>query len=196
MSEQERALWNRRYQAQVAGEPELRSRVESGDEALGWLSELSAEIPATGRALDVAAGLGRVAHWAARRGLEVTAADISDVALRRSAEAARALGLALHTVEIDLETEPLPRGPWQWISCFRYLQRSLFPALCGELAPGGVLVCEIATVRNLERHARPSARFLLEEGELVRQVEPLRVVYSREGWVGDHCLARVLARRP
>jgi tellurite methyltransferase len=80
------------------------------------------------------------------------------------------------------------------ITCFHYLQRSLFPVLCQALAPGGLLICEIATRRNLERHARPSARFLLDEGELVKLVAPLEIVQSEEGWFDDRALARVVAR--
>ncbi len=64
-----------------------------------------------------------------------------------------------------------------------------------RLAPGGVLACEIATVQNLERHAKPSRRFLLELGELPRLCAPLEVVHYTEGWQGDRCLARILARR-
>ena len=64
------------------------------------------------------------------------------------------------------------------------------------LAPGGVLVCEISTVRNLERHPRPSRRFLLECGELRRLVASLEVLHEHEGWVDDRAVARVIARRP
>jgi hypothetical protein len=51
-------------------------------------------------------------------------------------------------------------------------------------------------MRNLERHARPSARFLVEPNELLRLVAPLEIVAYREGWLDDRSLARVLARRP
>ena len=59
---------------------------------------------------------------------------------------------------LDLTTDRGPAGPWKLISCFAYLQRDLFPALIQALAPDGFLVVEIATVRNLERNARPSRR--------------------------------------
>jgi hypothetical protein len=81
------------------------------------------------------------------------------------------------------------------ITCFHYLDRSLFAAFPEVLATGGWLVCEIATLRNLERHARPSRRFLLEENELFELVGPLEIVYRDEGWHEDRAVARVLARK-
>ena len=91
--------------------------------------------------------------------------------------------------------DTLPEGPFDVITCFHYLQRDLFPKLGARLTPGGLLIVEIATRRNLERHAKPSARFLLEEGELPRLLEPLELAHYQEGWIGDHALARAVARR-
>lgn len=185
MAEQDRERWDRTWRE--------ASDTEAGPPT--WLVDLDAELPRAGRALDVASGAGRLAlHWAAR-GLETLAVDISVEGLRRAhADAARA-GLTLQTRALDLEWQALPDGPFAAISCFHYLQRDLFPKLVERLAPGGVLVCEIATVRNLERQAKPSRRFLLESNELLRLCAPLEVVYYREGWQEDRCDARILARR-
>ena len=185
MSDEDRERWDRRH---AAGS---HSEVPTGL----WLDELGALIPAQGRALDVATGSGRIGLWLAARGLEVTAVDISAVGLARCQVTASRLGLRMHMRHVDLEEEPLPRGPWQVVTCFHYLQRALFPVLRDALAPGGLLICEIATRRNLERHARPSARFLLEEGELAELVAPLDIVHGEEGWFDDRALARVVARR-
>jgi hypothetical protein len=59
-----------------------------------------------------------------------------------------------------------------------------------------VLLAQVATRRNLERHAKPSARFLLETNELLGLVAPLEVEVFREGWLDDRCVARVLASKP
>jgi cyclopropane fatty-acyl-phospholipid synthase-like methyltransferase len=143
----------------------------------------------------VAAGIGRVALWLARRGLDVKAVDVSPVALERLRSRAAAEGLSIGTRALDLASEPLPAGPWDLITCFHYLHRELFPEMAARLATGGLLVVEIATERNLERHASPSRRFLLREGELRGLLEPLEVVYFREGWFEDHAQARAIARR-
>ena len=77
-------------------------------------------------------------------------------------------------------------GPGSWYT-------SVIPHL---LVPGGWLVCELPTRKNLERHARPSARWLLDEGELARLVMGLEIVRLEEGWsaAGRH-EARVVARK-
>lgn len=186
MAEDDRARWDRRWAEQT------HEHTTPPD----WIGELESEFPKERRALDVACGAGRAALWLARRGFRVTAVDISPVGLARVEEVACAEGLRVETQALDLEREPLPEGPWDLISCIAYLQRDLFPAFRDRLAPNGLLVCGNATLRNLERHDRPPARFLLGENELLRLCAPLRIVYYREGWVGDHAVARVVARKP
>ena len=185
MSEEDRERWDATYRAGGHRDPP----------APEWLAALDGELPRAGRALDVASGTGRLARFWAARGLDTLAVDVSPEGLRLAREAAAREGLALETRVLDLEREPLPDGPFAAISCFHYLQRDLFPALAARLAPGGVLACEIATVRNLERNPKPSARFLLQPNELLALCRPLEVVFYEEGWRDDHSLARLLARR-
>lgn len=186
MSEGDRERWDRRW----------ASGAHAGLEPPAWLDEVADLLPESGRALDVAAGAGRIALWLAARGFETTAVDVSPVALERLSRAAVERGLAVATCALDLETAPLPEGRFAVVSCFDYLQRELFPALAQRLSPGGVLLAEAATRRNLERHAKPSARFLLEINELLALVAPLEVEVYREGWLDDRSVARVLARKP
>lgn len=181
----DRELWDERYRA--------GSHANSSEP--DWLEAWLPDLPKGGRALDVASGTGRVARWLARQGYDVTACDVSPVGLALAQERAVEAGLSLQTVAVDLRTEPLPAGPWDLISCFGFLERELFSAFVEALAPGGVLLYGTATVRNLERHARPPRRFLLEEGELPALVGPLEVVRYEEGWRNDGAVARILARR-
>ena len=64
------------------------------------------------------------------------------------------------------------------------------------LAPKGIVVCELATVRNLERHERPPLPYLVREGELVGLLPGLRVLDHSERWTeeGRH-EARITASR-
>jgi SAM-dependent methyltransferase len=181
----DRERWNARY------------REEEGDHPPApWLDGLDPLLPRRGRALDAGGGAGRHALWLARRGLEVTLADVSDVALERAAQAARQAGLALATVRVDLETEPLPAGPWDLVLCLYFLHRPIFPALAAALAPGGLLVVAHPTRRNLERHPHPGPRWVLEDGELPGLLGGLELLRSEEGWQesGRH-EARAVARR-
>lgn len=182
MASEDRAKWDARH-----------ARARTG-EAPRWLETL--ELPREGRALDVAAGTGRLALFAARRGLAVTAVDISPVGLAIAERAAAGEGLSLDTIALDLEETPLPEGPFALITCFHYRQPSLWPAMKARLAPGGVLLAELFTVTNLERHAHPSRRWLSPPNELLALAEGLETITYREGWFDDRHTARLAARRP
>lgn len=183
MSEADRQRWNGRYRES----PGTRG-------PSGFLRSLAERLPREGRALEVAGGTGQDAVWLARRGLDVTLLEVSDVALERSAEAAREAGVSLRLMRWDAETEPLPPGPYALVLCLNFLHRPLFAAWREVLAPGGRLVYAQPTRANLQRHAHPSARFLLEEGELPRLLEGWELLEYTEGWTeeGRH-EARVVA---
>lgn len=182
----DRDRWNARYSAE-----------DAVPEPSPFLLSLDALLPRAGRALDAGGGSGRNALWLAARGLEVTLADVSDVALSRAAREAGARGLTLETLALDLEVEPPPPGPWELVVVLYFLHRPLLAALPRLLAPGGLLVVAHATRRNLERHPRPGPRHVLEEGELLRLVPGLDVLRHEEGWLdGGRHEARVVARRP
>ncbi|MFQ5382376.1 MAG: class I SAM-dependent methyltransferase [Dehalococcoidia bacterium] len=186
MSDADRRCWDERYSSPAFALPAPPV----------WLSEFEHELPQEGRALDVAAGGGRAAIWLAQRGYSVTAVDISSSGLKLAKKAARAAGVEIDTAAADLEEERLPAGPFAVICCFRYLQRNLFPEMRSRLEPGGLLLCEIATRRNLERNERPAAHHLLETNELRDLCAPLEVVSYREDWYDGQFLARAVARAP
>jgi tellurite methyltransferase len=190
VADDDRERWNDRYRGRAPGEG-------APSDFVAWLEGV---LPSAGRALDVAGGAGADAVLLAERGLAVTLLDVSDEALRLARDRATAHGVTLSTVRLDLEAEPPPAGPWDVVLVRHYLQRPLLPRLGGLLAPGGLLCVCIATRRNLERHPRPSARFLLEPGELPGLVPGLEIVrwvedWTHEGPEGRH-EARLVARVP
>lgn len=184
MSEEDRRRWNTRYREQ-----------HEAREPSAFLRSLADLLPISGRALDVAGGTGHDALWLARRGLDVTLLDISEVALERAAETARAAGVGLRTQPLDVEVEPLPPGPFDVVLCLNFFWRPLFARFPKVLAPGGLLVFAQPTRSNLQRNAHPSARFLLEDGELPGLLQGLECVSYTEGWTeeGRH-EARLVAR--
>lgn len=185
MSKADREKWDARYRT---------GDYPKGDPA--WLQHFEDELPSSGRALDVASGSGRVSIYLARRGLEVLAIDISPVGLALAREAAADEGVRIETRAMDLEREPFPEGPFDLVACFHYRQRALFPIMASNVAPGGCVVAELATVKNLERQQKPSRRWLAEPNELLQSCGGLEVLYYREAWVADRHLARLIARRP
>jgi SAM-dependent methyltransferase len=184
VAEIDREYWNGRYAEATALSPPSR-----------FLVGLDAVLPRRGRALDLAGGTGRHALWLAGRGLDVSLADVSDVAVAAATHHARAAGLGLQPLRIDLQ-RGVPAGPWDVIACFYYLDRTLYRSLPGALAPGGWLVVAHSTRTNQLRHARPGPAHLLEDGELPTLFRELEIVSFTEGWCeeGRH-EARLVGRR-
>ena len=135
MPESDRIKWDDRWDQQFAQAGEIDLAPPN------WLQEVDAgvdaRLPQQGYALDIAAGAGRLAIWLAGRGLDVLAVDISPAGLELARRAAVAKGLQIETLSADLETEPLPEGPFDVITCFNYRQRDLFPFIRERLKVGG-----------------------------------------------------------
>ncbi len=185
MAEADREKWDAKYRTGDYG---------PGDPA--WLDPFAEELPTEGKALDIAAGAGRTSVWLARRGFDVLSVDISPVGLALAREMAADEGVKIETRAMDLEREPFPEGPFDLIVCFHYRQPTLFPLIATQVAPGGIVVAELATMKNLERQKKPSRKWLCESNELLSASRDLQVVYYRESWVGDRHLSRLIARRP
>ena len=100
------AEWDERYASDEqiwSGEPNGALVVEAG--AL-----------APGSALDVGCGEGADAVWLAQQGWLVTALDVSEVALRRAAEAAKAAGVGIEWLHAGLLDAPLRARGYDLVS--------------------------------------------------------------------------------
>ncbi len=158
---------------------------EAPREPSAVLRSLEELLPRSGRAIDVAGGAGRNAIWLAQRGLDVTIADVSPQGLALAHKRALEVVASVSPLCTDLEDAPFPAGPWDLILCVCYLWRPLFSAYPRVLSPGGLLVVIQPTTKNLERHPKPPAGFLLCDGELPGLVSGLEIVHYQEGWQAD-----------
>jgi SAM-dependent methyltransferase len=186
----DRERWNAKWRER-AGELEGESP---------FLAEHAHLLPARGKALDVAGGAGRNAIWLARRGLDVTLVDISDVALEKADRRAAGLGIArrVKTLHVDLDGELSLAPLFDLVLVFNYLSRTRRDAFASLLVDDGLLVALQPTVANLERHASPSRPHLVEPGELEQWARDLgmEIVVSREGWTdANRHEAAIIARR-
>lgn len=185
MSDADRERWERKHAASHgSGEPS------------SFLLRVLHRLPTTGRAVDVAGGKGRNALRLAEHGLDVTLVDIAPSALAAASARASERDLPLTTMAFDLDAG-LPPGPWDVLVMTNFLDRALFAALPQVIARGGWFVFLQPTRTNLERHPRPSARFLLAPEESATLLpSALEVVVLDESWGDDgRHEARVLARR-
>ncbi|RMB80220.1 bifunctional 2-polyprenyl-6-hydroxyphenol methylase/3-demethylubiquinol 3-O-methyltransferase UbiG [Streptomyces shenzhenensis] len=120
-----------------------RDQVFSGNPNPVLVAEIT-DLP-PGRALDVGCGEGADALWLARRGWQVTAVDISDIALHRAATAATGVNGRVAWVRADLTTTPPTAAAFDLVSVhyFPLRRRPGHTALHGLLnavAPGGTLL--------------------------------------------------------
>lgn len=110
-------------------------------EPLGERADLCAMLPTHGTALDVACGLGAQTLWLAARGLDVTALDVSPIAVDRLRDAARATGLDDRVIArcVDLSGGLPAESPTvNVVLCQRFRVPELYPLLVDRLAPGGI----------------------------------------------------------
>lgn len=174
MSDAERERWDRRY-AEGGYTPR-----EAPSAFLGrWV----AHVP-RGRALDLATGTGRNARLLATQGFEVTAVDVSQVAIDR-ARASTSEQLPITWRVADLDDTALG-GPWDLVTVVRYHDTSLWPRIVDVLAPGGWVLVEHHLRTPLDVGGPPD-EFRLAPGELLEAFAALRIVAYEEVREGsDH----------
>jgi SAM-dependent methyltransferase len=154
----------------------------------------------SGRALDLACGLGRHAIWLAERGWQVTAVDSSHVAIQILEEQSRGAGLSLNLVAADLERREfvIEREAYDLIVVCNYLQRDLFPSIKAGTRVGGIVVATISMVDN-DPNVRPmNPAYLLNPGELRAEFTGWELIHSFEGKLPgtDHrATADIVARK-
>ncbi|WP_455384462.1 class I SAM-dependent methyltransferase [Acidihalobacter prosperus] len=169
--------WNERYAGADATEA-------SPAEVLRDFAHL---LPARGRALDLACGLGANALLLARRGLQVEAWDSSAVAIERLSEAAALEGLDIRSDVRDVVLQPPQAGSFDVIVVSRFLERSLVSALQAALRPGGLLYYQtfIREAVHADRGPR-RPEYRLAANELLGLFRGLRlIVYREEGRLGN-----------
>jgi SAM-dependent methyltransferase len=130
-------FWDERYGAD--------DRVWSGRPNPQLVDRVTALAP--GRALDAGAGEGADAVWLARQGWDVTALDVSQVALDKAARHAADAGVAdrIDWQRVDLSTWVGRPDAYDLVSAqFMYLDQpaltTLYRQLGAAVAPGGTLL--------------------------------------------------------
>ena len=176
LEEDRRRYWNERYAAEVDPfgiEPNQFVAAELGDHD-----------PAT--VLDLGSGQGRNAVWLASRGHDVTAVDISSVAMDRALELADSAHVTITPVVADL-TEWTPSHRYD-IVLLSYIQvepatrRLIHTAAAGALAPGGTLLVIAHHSANIEHGVGgPQVpELLFDEGDLREDFAALEITNCQQ----------------
>ena len=195
MSKADQHRWNERYQAGEYAERPYPSRFLER-----WLPEAEQRSPGS-LAVDIACGLGRNTRFLAQCGYRARGVDISDMAISQAKVLAAKENLSIDWHILDLESDPLPPGPYDLIVVCRFLDRLLLPTLKSALVPqGGRIVYEQHVVTDLEVGGPRNPRFRLQPNELLHSFSDLQILHYNEGLITDPdgglmALAQLVAER-
>ena len=196
----ERAEWDERYASR-------EDRLWSGRPNGALLAEVAGMTP--GRVLDVGCGEGADAVWLAGRGWDVTALEVSGVALERAARHAAEAGVDVTWVHAGLVEAALPPGSFDLVSAqypalLRTPDAAAERALLAAVAPGGVLL--LVHHAGMETHVPEEGRpdpadyvwpsmvaAMLDDGWSV-EVDEQRPRVVPEGGAGAHHADDVVLR--
>ena len=173
-----REMWDRRYAEQGFA---------YGTEPNDFLREVAERLPRAGRVLCLAEGEGRNAVFLAERGHDVTAMDLSPIGLEKAERLAKQRGVSLRTEAADLASYVIEEGAWSaivaiWMHLPQPLRARVHQAAARGLAPGGALVIEAYTPRQLEKRTGgpPDVALLVEPDDLRTELAGLDIALLEE----------------
>jgi SAM-dependent methyltransferase len=173
-----RTMWNERYSVPFTA---------YGTDPNDFLREVGGRIP-DGPVLCLAEGEGRNAVFLATLGHAVTAVDLSEVGLANAQRLAAERGVAITTEVADLASYDLGESRWAgivsiWAHVPAAVRSRLHAASVRALRPGGALVLEAYTPRQLERPGMggpPTADLLMTPEVLRDELAGLRFELCEE----------------
>lgn len=143
-------------------------------------------LPDSGKALDLACGLGANALLLAEAGLTVTAQDVSSVAIGKLQLTARKLALQINAEVRDVLITPPAAAQYDVIVVSYYLERALAPAIMHALKPGGLLFYQTWCRQKVTNKGPTNPDYLLADNELLTLFAGLKLrVYREEALLGD-----------
>lgn len=141
-----------------------------------WLAAHADHWPRGARVLCVADGEGRNSVWLARRGLQVQAFDIAEQGVAKARRMAAEHGVEVDYAVADCDAYAWPQGNCDGVAAIFVqfadpaLRERLFAQMVACLKPGGTLVLQGYTPRQLEyRTGGPPLVSHLYTAELLRQ---------------------------
>ena len=173
----DQARWDQRHGQSQGTPPAARFLREIIESAL-W------SLPC-GRALDLACGKGHNAIYLAEHGFDVTALDISSVALEDGRRLAQEQNLRIDWRQCDLKAAVLPAAAFDLIVNFNYLQRSLMAQIKRAVRIGGHVIFETYLIDQAAVGHPKNPDYLLKHNELLDFFRDFRVLLYHEGKFTD-----------
>ena len=191
--------WDQRY-----GEPGFAYGQKPND----FLFQSLSHLPRRGRILCLAEGEGRNGVFLARQGYEVIAVDSSAVGLAKARSQAEENGVEITTIHTDLADFQLEDEHYDGVisifcHLFPDLRKRLHRQIAATLKPGGVLILECYTPKQLElgTGGPPVRELLVGVEELRQELSELDIIHGQElereiieGWLhtGRGAVAQII----
>ncbi|MDY0232801.1 MAG: methyltransferase domain-containing protein [Sulfurimonas sp.] len=129
-----------------------------------------------GIALDVACGTGRNTDFLAKKGFEVDAVDISNVALEKVSKLP-----TINKIEADLDKYNIAPNKYDLIVNVNYLNRRIVSQMKDGLKAGGVVIFETYLLAHGDfKIPTMNLDYLLRKNELLHSFIALEVIYYEE----------------
>jgi len=163
-----------------------RSGGHQRQEPVTVLGNFSHLLPSSGTALEPACGTGANALYLAQRGLETSAWDISEEAIRNLDDRTRQLELQVNTLVCDVVTNPPSANSFDVIVVSYFLDRPLITHLIRALKPDGLLFYQTFIRERIDDTGPRNDNYRFAENELLLLCRDLHIVlYHEEGMIGN-----------
>ena len=179
--------WEKKYQ---------RSEAVTSLKPDSLLAKYSNLLKNKGLALDLAAGTCQTSVQLAKLINQVIAVDCSLTALQLGQRLADDHNVRLHPLVADLSDWPIPRSVFDLVTCFRYLDREMFPKMEQALKPGGLLVYKTFNEHYVREAPSFNPNYLLSAGELTKRFSNLEMIICNDGFDSSEIYSFAIARRP
>ena len=124
-------------------------------------------LPAQGKALDLASGLGANALFLAQHNMESHAWDISSIAIEKLNEISNSLNLNINTEIRDVVAQPPEANSFDVIVVSHFLDRQIMPNIISALRENGLLFYQTFTMARVQDTGPSSEKYRLGKNELL-----------------------------
>ncbi|WP_214911611.1 methyltransferase domain-containing protein [Bacillus sp. ISL-55] len=135
-----------------------------------------------GTAIDFASGLGGNSFFLAELGYDMTAIDISDIAIMYVQEQAanRDLNITTKVADLTKERTDLTTRKYDLAVMTYYLERSLFPLVKQVIKDDGYLFFETFYKQKAAGNEHISNQYKLESNELLKEFSEWKILFFEE----------------
>jgi len=176
MSFTDEEKWDRIYQ----------TRDHGNKQAAEILIENQHLLSESGKALDLACGLGANAIFLAEHNLETHAWDISKEAIAKLNQKAKEFNIKITTEVRDVINNPPARDTFDIIVVNHFLERRIIKHLITALRKNGLIFYQTFIKDKVSDTGPKNPDYLLDKNELLTLFDGLNIlVYREEGSVGD-----------